>query len=254
MQTQLPTTINNKEYVLVEKTTDQKDQKTFGPSPAASFLINALTSKGVGMRKGTMRGRKKGGKKGKGGAAVYRTKVVSNITSTSGSNAANSVALLLKPNDFTEITSLRIVFDEVKILGGVVKFDVYNNSGAAISSAAGLSAIGYSPSDPGNYSSAAAVCNLQQSLYFDYVGGQATTGGSQAVTKDGLFHFKFKIPKRGVSIDPQSVNQVAGAWCNILSTTASYGVIQLYVPATGTATVTQLSGIMELDVALRTRA
>lgn len=254
MQTNLPTTINNKEYVLVEKTPDQKDQKTIGPTPQAAFLINALTARGVGMRKGTMRGRKKGGKKGKGGAAVYRTKVVSNISSTSGSNSANSVALFLKPNDFTEISSLRIVFDEVKILGGVIKFDVYNNSSTAISSAAGLSAIGYSPSDPGNYSSAASLCNLQQSLYFDYVGGQSTTGGSQAFAKDGLFHFKFKIPKKGISIDPQSVNQVAGAWCNILSTTASYGVIQLYIPATGTTSVTQTTGIMELDVALRTRA
>jgi len=232
----------------VDKTADVKDKKV-----ADSIALLPKTLKMV--LKGTGKG-----KKGK--LNNLRTQMWIAFDNASGSGAALGTVVNVRPSATAEWTSFASIYDEFKVHGGAVHFQIFANGQTnLITDVSGV--VVYDPDDNTAYTSVTTALvasqkfgpfNISGVTDSSVAGSTARTSAPVPTSKTGMYVFKFKCPPGPHSTTGNGQQVVTGQWCstNITNTQGDYGYIKPAVDAAG-STVTDMKGYLMMEVEFRSR-
>lgn len=145
--------------------------------------------------------------RGKGGRLKPITvKLVGAVSSTASASGAQTPVDSLNANGATEFTSFAALYDEFKVNAVDVLISVSCN---AASSAIIECGVAFDPVNSGAYTTPNNVLVASQHRYW-VLGGESVTVLCQ--TKDGLIHFRAKIP-RGPTVQISGTTPVGNEWC-----------------------------------------
>lgn len=234
------------EGVLVDAKTDTKDQKTQQPvktdHPALKQLLHGM---GGRVRLNNL-----------------RTKISVGATLNGSSGTAITTVINVRPAAYTEFASFAALFDEFKVHGGVLHFNIWatGQNNLVVGNDA---AIAYDPVDNAVYASVAGV--LVASQHIGPIQAMAVTDASvastasrtaapQATSKHGFFTFPFKCPTQPQFVPNNSQQVMTGEWCdtNISGSLGDYGYLKPYITSAGSTTAT-VSYYLVLDIEFRAR-
>jgi len=192
----------------------------------------------------------------------FRTKIAVNATLNGSSGTAISTVINIRPSAYTEWASFQALFDEFKVHGGCLHFNVWATGQTNLIVGNDL-AVGYDPVDNAAYASVAGI--LVASQHFgpaqamavtdaSLAGSTARTAAPQACSKHGFWQFPFKCPKGPQQVSNNSQQVMTGLWCdtNISSSLGDYGYLKPYVTSAGSTTAT-MSYYLVLDIEFRSR-
>jgi hypothetical protein len=247
------------EYILVKKSKalpiPLKDEKSLctpilspppllrvgGPSRSMKELVRAASNK---------RGSLANGPKIK--VTLYGSETAVN----SGAGAALGGVINFAPSVASEFSSYAALYDEVKVLGGRIRFSAAD--AVTTSTAADRQwAIGY---DPAYGTTPATTDSVVEST--QHIRGRTSFGpfiGSNvkviaAYEPNGQHVFHFKCPTSPVFTDAAAlVTNFPGAWMNCGDPSDHAGYLRYYVASPGGSTVTSLNYSLELDCEFRIR-
>lgn len=190
------------------------------------------------------------------------TRMAISATLNGSSGTAITTVINVRPAAFTEFASFAALFDEFKVHGGVLHFNIWA-TGQNNLVVGNDCAIGYDPVDNAVYASVAGV--LVASQHIGPITAMATTDGSvpstaartaapSAVSKHGFWNFHWKCPKQPQFVPNNSQQVMTGEWCdtNISSSLGDYGYLKPYITSAGSTTA-NMSYYLVLDVEFRSR-
>jgi len=175
---------------------------------------------------------------------------------TSSANTALTTVINVDPSTSAEFTNFVSLFDEVKVVGGVMHFDFVSSGGTPTFVD---TALGYDPVNLGVYTSVAEVLVAQQNtgpLKLETAVATAVLNGPSVVGRTGYWQFPFEVPKgpSAVSTNSAAANQVVtGMWSATGQTPMIYGFIKPYIQGAGSSVVVTMFYYMVIDVLFRTR-
>ena len=191
-----------------------------------------------------------------------RTRMAISSTLNGSSGTAISTVINVRPAAFSEFASFGALFDEFKVHGGTLHFNIWA-TGQNNLVVGNDCAIAYDPVDNAAYASVAGV--LVASQHVGPITAMAVTDSSvastasrtaapQATAKHGFWQFHFKCPKEPQFVPNNSQQVMTGEWCdtNISSSLGDYGYIKPYVTSAGSTTA-NVSYYLVLDVEFRCR-
>jgi len=185
-----------------------------------------------------------------------KTRLAWGSSITSSSNTALTTVINVDPSLSAEFTNFVSLFDEVKVVGGVIHFDFVSSGGTPTFVDI---ALGYDPVNLGVYGSVAEVLVAQQNtgpLKLETAVATAVLNGPSVVNRTGYWNFPFEIPKgpSAVSTNSAAANQVVtGMWAATGQTPMIYGFIKPYIQGAGTSVVVTMYYYVVIDVLFRTR-
>jgi hypothetical protein len=253
------------EYILVKKapnrfTPDMKSSeinlsvpKLVRDAPDLKTEMPTLMAKG---KRAMMRGRIRVNGKGK---REIDVDLFYKISSTSSTNAALAVSHKIQPTLSAEYSALSGLFDEVKVNSGEVSYSIRTAIGGAATYDC-LGAVAYDSTYDTTPSSVVEVMECTQAHLFANPVAPTTNNyiGPNAVSKDALHKFKFKIPPatvlNGGGGGGGLINyNFPGSWMAVADTSDSTGYLRIYVENAGTANTQGFIGIMRLHCTFRER-
>jgi len=191
-----------------------------------------------------------------------RTRMAISATLTGASGTAITTVINVRPAAFSEFASFAALFDEFKVHGGSLHFNVWATGQNNLVVGNDL-AIGYDPVDNAVYASVAGV--LVASQHIGPIQAMAVTDSSvastasrtaapQATARHGFWVFNWKCPKQPQFVPNNSQQVMTGEWCdtNISSSLGDYGYLKPYVTSAGSTTA-NVSYYLVLDVEFRSR-
>ena len=203
-----------------------------------------------------------GGRGGRPRLNNLRTKIAVNSTINGSSGTAISTVINVRPAAYSEFASFAALFDEFKVHGGVLHFNIWA-TGQTNLVVGNDAAIGYDPVDNAAYASVTGV--LVSSQHIGPIQAMAVTDASLASTaartaapsatsKHGFWAFPFKCPKQPQFVPNNSQQVMTGEWCdtNISSSLGDYGYLKPYVTSAGSTTAA-VSYYLVLDIEFRSR-
>jgi len=191
-----------------------------------------------------------------------RTKISVSGTLNGSSGTAITTVINVRPAAYSEFASFAALFDEFKVHGGMLHFNIWATGQNAVV-VGNDAAFGYDPVDNGVYASVAGV--LVSSQHIGPIQALSVTDSSvpstgartaapSATSKHGFWGFPFKCPKQPQFVPNNSQQVMTGEWCdtNISSSLGDYGYLKPYVTSAGSTTAT-VSYYLVLDIEFRSR-
>jgi len=191
-----------------------------------------------------------------------RTKIAVGGTLNGSSGTAISTVINVRPAAYSEFASFQALFDEFKVHGGVLHFNIWA-TGQTNLVVGNDAAIAYDPVDNTVYATVAGVLVASQHIGplqamavtdASLASTAARTAAPQATSRHGFWAFPFKCPKQPQFVANNSQQVMTGEWCatNITSSQGDYGYLKPYVTSAGSTTAT-VSYYLVLDVEFRAR-
>lgn len=174
----------------------------------------------------------------------------------SGAGVAMGGAINVAPSVASEFSSYAALYDEVKVLGGRMRFSASDNV-AGSTPANRQWAVGYDPAYGTTPATTDSVVESTQHMrghtsFGPFVGSVLKVLGTYAPQGQEVFHFK--CPNGPVFTDPAAlVTNFPGAWMNCGDPSDHAGYLRYYIAAPAGTTVTTLLYALELDCEFRIR-
>jgi len=191
-----------------------------------------------------------------------RTRMAISSTLNGSSGTAITTVINVRPAGFSEFASFAALFDEFKVHGGTLHFNVWATGQNNLVVGNDV-AFAYDPVDNAVYASVAGA--LVASQHIGPITAMGTTDASvpstaartaapQAATAHGFWKFNFKCPLEPQFVPNNSQQVMTGEWCdtNISSSLGDYGYLKPYVTSAGSTTA-NVSYYLVLDVEFRCR-
>ncbi len=175
-------------------------------------------------------------------------RLVYGANSTSSSNTALTGAFNVLPSSSSEFSSLATLYQECKVLGGRVKFQLAVSATASILPEV-YGCITYDPLNNAALSSVAKGLMHGTHKLFSF-----NTGLVAPISQvnDGFWEMPFKVPTGTQISTTDGSSVVTGSWSDTRDTDI-YGYLNYYVQPAGTGLTTTLTAFIMLDVAFRSR-
>ncbi len=191
-----------------------------------------------------------------------KTKISVSGTLNGSSGAAISTVINVRPAAYSEFASFQALFDEFKVHGGVLHFNIWA-TGQTNLVVGNDCAVAYDPVDSTVYASVAGILVASQHIGpicalavtdASLASTAARTAAPSATSRHGFFRFPFKCPKQPQFVANNSQQVMTGEWCatNITSSQGDYGYLKPYVTSAGSTTAV-LSYYLVLDIEFRAR-
>jgi hypothetical protein len=212
-----------------------------GPSRSMKELVRASSNKRSGLANGPK---------------VRVTLYGSETAVNSAAGAAMGGAINFAPSTASEFSSYAALYDEVKVLGGRIRFSA---SDAVTTSTAPDRqwAVGYDPAYGTVPASTDSVVESTQHVrgrtsFGPFIGSAVKVIGTYET--HGQHVFNFKCPTSPVFTDPAALTtNFPGGWMNCGDPSDHAGYVRYYVAAPGGSTVTSFNYALELDCEFRIR-
>lgn len=178
----------------------------------------------------------------------FKVRLWQKMSATSAAATAQAISNRMRFSDHSEASSLAVLFQEARALGG----GVYARASTATVSALNVSywSAAYLP-DTFTPSSVVDVLSA-----FSGTGPVLTSsagGPTSFSTSNAFVHFKFSVPKGIVNSGNATNADVMGGWFDTGYASATYGYHIVYVDAQGASTTTQYDAFIYTDFELRGR-
>ncbi len=190
---------------------------------------------------------------------TLRTKIAYLFNNTGSTNTAFSTVIPVQPSATTSWSQFAAVYEEVKVLGGKVKFNVsVTGSGTDPLGSNQLFAVAYNPLVSTAATSIASLCEFSQSKLFgcDNITTNTPSNGVFGCvpsTPSGLYDFDFRVPKGGSARSSSASSTFSGEWSNTNDGSDVYGWVSPYASAPGANNTWTMYGVIIMDVLFRSR-
>jgi len=175
------------------------------------------------------------------------------FTSVSAAGGGINLYIAAQPSNSGEWSSFAALYDEVKVTGVAIDFNIAVGSGSGTPLAYGC--MSYDPVDSTSYGSVAAAMASSQNMVFAVNEGTTSVVTPFPETKSGLWHFAAKVPKRGAARSSIiGTSAFSGEWGSTRDTADTWGFFRPYIEAAGGSVLTTLSGFVTLRCHFRNRA
>jgi hypothetical protein len=192
--------------------------------------------------------------KGAGKMPVLKTRLVFTGGNTSSANTALATVVSMLPSSSSEFASFATIYEECKVTGGRVLFNLtVNNVSTAVPT---LGVISYDPTVATALASVADGAEDAQHRVFatppqDGAAGLQMT--PKAVEALGLMPFAWHVPKGASARTTASTAVFSGEWSSTADASDLYGYIKIYIPAQGASASSTWNYIVYMDVEFRSR-
>ncbi len=239
--TTLAKPLNATKYLIVtEETDDKKDGKKVDVPLTINKMLMGRGGRGVRLK-------------------TLRTKIAYLFSNTGAVNTAFTTVVPVQPSATTSWSQFAAVYEEVIVHGGVVKFNVsVTGTGTDPLGSNQLFAISYNPLNSSAATSIAASCEFSQSQLFgvDNITTNTVANGvfgCLPARPNGLFEFKFTVPKGKTARSASASSTFSGEWSNTNDGSDVYGWVCPYASAPGANNTWSMYGVIIMDVSFRSR-
>jgi len=194
------------------------------------------------------------------GSSHIKTKLFYEINTAGSSSTAYATAVGVTPDSSGEFAALSGLYDEYKVLGGKVRFQILNSQGTP-NVVSVWAAMGFDSTYSTTPTSVVEVLESSQSRLFGTPPSVVNNSYSpQTAAKDGFYEFDFRIPSQsvanGVAVTGGTgiIANFPGEWTAVNSTAGtSAGFLRTYVQSPGSGNTITFRAIVELHVEWRER-
>lgn len=223
---------------------DKKETHAKSESPPAIVLSNRKAARSAMGIKGNKNG-------------LIKTKlIITASAATSAANTAQAGYVAIQPDVSPEFTFFAQLYDDVKVLGGEIRFNIITSAqyGSGL-----MAVILYDPGDNASLGSISQALSAKTNFHW-WLGPTTTLGCTQTYpTKSAYGHVQgmnvlpFRVPN-GTERNTSNASLMTGQWSSTATTGMQWGFMKYYITAAGIGgTTTIFQSYIVLECAFRNR-